>query len=185
VKLRTVQSKYHENEREFHRKYSEWFRSPEIRAAMTARDKILLENYTMTKQQRLNPDVKLELKTVPPLPEYSPELNAISKRRSVYSNEIRYLRKQQYPMEKEINSAKALLTPYKYTISHNGLVRATDEVGAPRVKTEKQFIHKWLNLLSMENILVVIIQILMVNTNMYKKVFIIFRIISSWHSILK
>jgi hypothetical protein len=140
VKLRTVQSKYHENEREFHRKYSEWFRSPEIRAAMTARDKILLENYTMTKQQRLNPDVKLELKTVPPLPEYSPELNAISKRRSVYSNEIRYLRKQQYPMEKEINSAKALLTPYKYTINHYGTVRHAD--GAARVKTEKQFIHK-------------------------------------------
>jgi hypothetical protein len=142
VKMRTVQSRYQENEREFHRKYSEWFRSPEIRIAMTARDKVLAENYTITRQLRLKPDVKLEHKPVPPLPAYSAELDKISKLRSIYAQEIRDLRKQLTPLEKEIDATKALLTPYKYTISHNGLVRATDEVGAPRVKTEKQFIHK-------------------------------------------
>lgn len=142
VKMRTVQSRFQENEREFHKKYSEWFRNPEIRTAMAARDKVLAENYAIARQQRSKPDVKLELKPVVPLPAYSVELDAISKRRSVFANEIRDLRKQLTPLEKEIDSTKALLIPYKYTISNYGLVRGSDEAGVARAKTEKQFIHK-------------------------------------------
>ena len=141
TKLQTTQSRFHENERDFIRTYQEWFRSPDIRKAMTERDKIICENHLATRQQqRVNPDVKLELKQVPPLPPYSAELDVMSKRRSIIAQEIRHLRKQISPLEKEIDSTKALLTPYKYTISHYGLVRGTD--GATRVKTERQFIHK-------------------------------------------
>ena len=142
IELKTLQTRFQDNERVLHRHYSEWYRRPDIIKATEARNKVLLENAAILRLQRNNPENKPipEVKPVPPLPELSDDIKRGNERRIVLSEEIRKLRKEVMPLEKEIDAAKALITPYKYTTSHYGLVRGTD--GATRVKTEKQFIHK-------------------------------------------
>lgn len=142
AKLKAVQLQFHENERALHRYYTEWYRRPDIMKATEVRNKIILENAAIARLQRHNPDNKPipEVKPIPPLPKLPEEMDRCSQRRSVLSEEIRSLRKEILPLEKEIDAAKTLLTPYKYTINHYGLVRGTDD--AQRTKTERQFIHK-------------------------------------------
>jgi hypothetical protein len=142
AKLKDAQLRFHENERALHRHYTEWYRRPEILKATEARNKVLLENAQIQRLQRHNPENKPipEAKPVPPLPALPDEMNRCSLRRSVLGEDIRRLRKEILPLEKELDAARALLTPYKYTINHYGLVRGTD--GAQRAKTERQFIHK-------------------------------------------
>jgi hypothetical protein len=140
-KLKEVQIQFHENERVVHRDYSEWYRRPEIIKATEARNKVLLENAEIARLQRHNPENKTipEGKPVPPLPALSDDIYHSTTRRAELGQEIRNLRKEVLPLEKEIDAAKALLTPYKYTITHYGTVRNTD---SPRTKTERQFIYK-------------------------------------------
>ena len=144
AKLKAVQDQFVENERALHRHYSEWYRCPEVIKVTAARNKVLMENAAILRLQRNNPENKPipALITVPPLPELSAEVKRCNTLRSVFSDEIRNLRKQIRPLEKEIDNAKTLLTPYKYTLTHYGLVRGTDGTQAQRAKTERQFIHK-------------------------------------------
>jgi hypothetical protein len=130
------------NEHDFHSKYMTWSRRPDISAATEARNKAILENTRILRLQRSNPDNLPIPKPVdvPPLPAYSTELKACIARRNLLSTQIRDLRKRLGPFEKEIHNAKALMTPYKYTIQHYGLVRNTD--GGARTKSERKFIHK-------------------------------------------
>jgi hypothetical protein len=141
AKLQTVHSQFYENERALHRHYSDWYRRPEIVKATEERNKIIIENATIARLKRNNPESKPipELKSVPSLPALPDEVKLCNNRRSVLGEDIRILRKEIIPIEKEINACKSLLAPYKYTISHYGIVRGE---GVQRTKTERQFVHK-------------------------------------------
>jgi hypothetical protein len=127
------------NEREFHKHYREWSRRPEISAATELRNTAIRENARIHHLRRQNPELHtIPLVEVPPLPEYSPELKRCVERRGILSAQMRNIQKQLQPFEKEIETVKSLLRPYKYTINHFGTVRNTEV----RTRTERQFIHK-------------------------------------------
>jgi hypothetical protein len=142
--IATLGVRQHENERNFHLRYREWSRRPDIVSMTEARNRAILENARILRLQRNNPTNHPipEPMDVPPLPEFSPELKAATRQRSELTARIRELHKNLIPLEKRLDTARGLTTPYKYTITHYGLVRNTDGGGTGRAKTERQFIHK-------------------------------------------
>lgn len=137
-----IMTQFQANERDFHRLYCVWSRRPDIMNATEARNKAILENARIQRLHRTNPqNLPIpEPVNVPPLPDYTPEMKACIARRSTLTAQLRDLKKRIAPIEKEIDATKALMTPYKYTIQHYGLVRNTE--GGTKAKTEKKFVHK-------------------------------------------
>lgn len=133
---------FHANEREFHKLYVEWSKRPDIMSQSDARNKAILQNLGIQRLRRSNPqNLPIpEPVEVPPLPEYSADMKTCIARRSTFTTQLRELKKRISPIEKEIDAAKTLITPYKYTIQHYGIVRNTE--GGGKAKTERKFIHK-------------------------------------------
>jgi hypothetical protein len=137
-----IHQKHLENEREYYKLHSKWMRSPEIIKLYNERNIIISHNSHIIRLQRNNPN-KLpipEPREVPPLPETPAELKRYNVMRNENLEKLRKLNKELQPLEKEIETTTALITPYKYTIKHYGLVRDTD--AAIKIKHERQFIHK-------------------------------------------